>query len=280
MRSGSARRPGGQPPWGPALLLGAALLGAASGSRGGCFWDRGHLYKADQAASADGLLCLNWQEVQRRGAETRTTDAAPGPRRALENHSFCRNPDSDAAGPWCYVRGSSGAPEKRRCEPILCAGSPTQKTPPLTAAAGASQGPRGADGEVFEVADSLPSHSESAAVQPVIGVSQRVRMSEKKDLGTLGYVLGITMTAVIVTIGAGVVLGYVYKRGKDFKEHREQKTYEREMQRVTLPLSAFMNPACEIVDEKTIVIHAHRTPGEDVKDGNAPLMGQAGTPGA
>ncbi|XP_051829118.1 phosphoinositide-3-kinase-interacting protein 1 [Antechinus flavipes] len=284
MRSGSARRPGVPLPlpWGPALLLGTALLGAASGSRGGCFWDRGRLYKADQGFSAEGLLCLNWQEVQRQRTASLATDAAPGPRSsAVENHSFCRNPDSDAAGPWCYVRGSSGAPEKRRCEPVLCAGTPTQETSPLATAAGNSQEPQGADGEVFEVADSLPSNSESAAVQPVIGASQRVRMmSEKKDLGTLGYVLGITMTVVIITIGAGVVLGYVYKRGKDFKEHREQKTYEREMQRITLPLSAFMNPACEIVDEKTIVIHAHRTPGEDVKDGNAPLMGQAGTPGA
>ncbi|KAM9097251.1 phosphoinositide-3-kinase-interacting protein 1 [Sarcophilus harrisii] len=283
MRSGSARRPRAPlpPAWGPALLLGAALLGAAAGSRGGCFWDRGRLYKADQGFSADGLLCLSWQEAQGQGAERLAPDVAPGPRSTMENHSFCRNPDSDVAGPWCYVRGSSGAPEKRRCEPVLCAGTPTQGTSPLTTAAGASQGPQGADGEVFEVADSLPSNSESAAVQPVIGVSQKVRMmSEKKDLGTLGYVLGITMTVVIITIGAGIVLGYVYKRGKDFKEHREQKTYEREMQRITLPLSAFMNPACEMVDEKTIVIHAHRTPGEDVKDGNAPLMGQAGTPGA
>ncbi|XP_020851998.1 phosphoinositide-3-kinase-interacting protein 1 [Phascolarctos cinereus] len=283
MRSGSARRPGMQLPlpWGPALLLGTALLGAASGSRGGCFWDQGHLYQADQSFSADGLPCLNWQELQSQGTETVTTGAGPGRTTTRENHSFCRNPDSDAAGPWCYVSGSSGAPEKRRCQPVPCAGTPTQETLPLTTDAGASQESHGADGEVFEVAHSLPRNSESAAVQPVIGVSQRVRMmSEKKDLGMIGYVLGITMTVIIIAIGAGIVLGYVYKRGKDFKEHREQKTYEREMQRITLPLSAFTNPACEIVDEKTIVIHTHRTPGEDTKDGSAPLMGQAGTPGA
>lgn len=41
---------------------------------------------------------------------------------------------------------------------------------------------------VFESANSLPSRSEAAAVQPVVGISQRVKMrsNEKKDLGTLG----------------------------------------------------------------------------------------------
>lgn len=41
---------------------------------------------------------------------------------------------------------------------------------------------------MFEPADTLPSRSEAAAVQPVVGISQRVQMNskEKKDLGTLG----------------------------------------------------------------------------------------------
>lgn len=42
--------------------------------------------------------------------------------------------------------------------------------------------------EVFAPANALPAQSEAAAVQPVIGISQRVRVNskEKKDLGTLG----------------------------------------------------------------------------------------------
>lgn len=64
------------------------------------------------------------------------------------------------------------------------------------------------------------------------------------------------------------------------KEKHEQKVYEREMQRITLPLSAFTNPACELVDENTIVVHTNQTPVEDTRDGSGPLMGQAGTPGA
>uniref|UniRef100_A0A8V0ZWY4 Phosphoinositide-3-kinase interacting protein 1 n=1 Tax=Gallus gallus TaxID=9031 RepID=A0A8V0ZWY4_CHICK len=136
--------------------------------------------------------------------------------------------------------------------------------------------------QVFEPADTLPSRSEAAAVQPVIGISQRVQMNsrEKKDLGTLGYVLGLIMMVIIIAIGAGIVVGYIYKRGKDLKEKHEQKVYEREMQRITLPLSAFTNPACELVDENTIVVHTNQTPVEDTHDGSGPLMGQAGTPGA
>ncbi|XP_069850607.1 phosphoinositide-3-kinase-interacting protein 1 isoform X2 [Dipodomys merriami] len=135
--------------------------------------------------------------------------------------------------------------------------------------------------QAFPPADALPARSEAAAVQPVIGISQRVRMSskEKKDLGTLGSVLGITMMVIIIAIGAGIVLGYTYKRGKDLKEQHEQKVCERELQRITLPLSAFTNPTCEIVDEKTIVVHTNQTP-VDPQEGSTPLMGQAGTPGA
>uniref|UniRef100_A0A5F8GDR3 Phosphoinositide-3-kinase interacting protein 1 n=1 Tax=Monodelphis domestica TaxID=13616 RepID=A0A5F8GDR3_MONDO len=240
-------------------------------------WGReGELAEGDEERGEGGGA----QRASRRGARLRPLHPRPLP--VAENHSFCRNPDSDPAGPWCYVSGLSGAPEKRRCEPVPCAGTPPQETSPVPTEAEASQGTQGADGEVFAVADSLPSHSESAAVQPVIGVRQRVRMSasEKKDLGTLGYILGITMTALIVTIGAGIVLGYVYKRGKDLKEHHEQKAYEREMQRVSLPLSAFTNPTCDVVDEKVVVVHGRQTPVGDARDGDAPLMGRAGTPGA
>nr|XP_034953696.1 phosphoinositide-3-kinase-interacting protein 1 isoform X2 [Zootoca vivipara] len=136
--------------------------------------------------------------------------------------------------------------------------------------------------QVFEPANSLPSRSEAAAVQPVIGIGQRVKMrsKEKKDLGTLGYVLGLLMMVIIIAIGAGIVVGYAYKRGKDLKEQHEQKVYEREMQRITLPLSAFTNQACELVDENTIEVHTNQTPVEETHNGDAPLMGQAGTPGA
>ncbi|NWI91501.1 P3IP1 protein, partial [Pitta sordida] len=192
-----------------------------------------------------------------------------------EDHNSCRNPDGDAA-PWCYIRGADGVPERRPCDIPQCSDAPAPTAPVPTEEVGASQ----EDAQVFEPADTLPARSEAAAVQPVVGISQRVQTNskEKKDLGTLGYVLGLIMMVIIIAIGAGIVLGYIYKRGKDLKEKHEQKVYEREMQRITLPLSAFTNPACELVDENTIVVHTNQTPVEDT--GSGPLMGQAGTPGA
>uniref|UniRef100_A0A8C7E6G7 Phosphoinositide-3-kinase interacting protein 1 n=1 Tax=Naja naja TaxID=35670 RepID=A0A8C7E6G7_NAJNA len=78
-------------------------------------------------------------------------------------------------------------------------------SPALPARTPAAQEPS----EAFE-----PAGSESGAVRPVVGISQRVktRPSEKKDLGTLGYVLGIIMVVVLIGIGVGIVLGYLYKR--------------------------------------------------------------------
>ncbi|KAM6964964.1 phosphoinositide-3-kinase-interacting protein 1 [Aplochiton taeniatus] len=144
------------------------------------------------------------------------------------------------------------------------------------------------DTRVFEAAKPGPSQGEGAAVQPVVGISQRVQTGpkKKKDLGTLGYVMAILMMGIIVILGVGITVGYFYKRGRDLKKQHDQRVYEREMQRITLPLSAFSNPACELVDENTIVIMAEQTPvqeaGEGEAEGGDPLMGQqqAVTPGA
>lgn len=56
--------------------------------------------------------------------------------------------------------------------------------------------------QVFEPADTLPSRSEAAAVQPVIGISQRVQMNsrEKKDLGTLGKNTGSCAGSIPVVL--------------------------------------------------------------------------------
>lgn len=51
--------------------------------------------------------------------------------------------------------------------------------------------PSGEEVQLFAPANALPARSEAAAVQPVIGISQRVRVNskEKKDLGTLGMIV-------------------------------------------------------------------------------------------
>uniref|UniRef100_A0A3Q3FID9 Phosphoinositide-3-kinase interacting protein 1 n=1 Tax=Labrus bergylta TaxID=56723 RepID=A0A3Q3FID9_9LABR len=128
--------------------------------------------------------------------------------------------------------------------------------------------------ESLKPAKSRTSRGQVAAVQPVMGMSQRVHTGpkKKKDLGVLGKFYWLTLSCVFLF------------RGRDLKKQHEQRVYEREMQRITLPLSAFSNPTCELVDENTIVITAeHDTdPALDSVEGGDPLMGgqQAGTPGA
>lgn len=257
------------------FLLSNMLLAEAYGS-GGCFWDRGHLYREDQPSPAPGLRCLNWLAAE--GGRGSPTEPSPG------NHNYCRNPDQDPRGPWCYISSDTGVPEKRLCEDVRCPAPETDSQAPpavTTELEEKSEAPGDKEAQVFPPANVLPARSEAAEVQSVIGISQRVRMNskEKKDLGTLGYVLGITMMVIIIAIGVGIILGYTYKRGKDLKEQHEQKVCEREMQRITLPLSAFTNPTCELMDEKTIVVHSNQTPA-DPQEGSTLLVSQAGTPGA
>uniref|UniRef100_A0A8B9ZXW7 Phosphoinositide-3-kinase interacting protein 1 n=1 Tax=Anas zonorhyncha TaxID=75864 RepID=A0A8B9ZXW7_9AVES len=219
----------------------------------------GASYRGSRSVASGGAPCLNWGLAVRSG---------PG------DHNSCRNPDGSAA-PWCYVRGADGVPERRPCDIAPCPGR--TPAPPASTALLREQSVPGAPPwplSVFEPADTLPSRSEAAAVQPVIGISQRVQMNsrEKKDLGTLAS--GTRLMHIPMCVF------FSLSRGKDLKEKHEQKVYEREMQRITLPLSAFTNPACELVDENTIVVHTNQTPVEETHDGSGPLMGQAGTPGA
>ncbi|XP_005415290.2 PREDICTED: phosphoinositide-3-kinase-interacting protein 1-like [Chinchilla lanigera] len=107
--------------WVQTFLLSSVLLAEAYGS-GGCFWDNGHLYREDQPSPAPGLRCLNW------------LDAQGGPASPLEpgvgNHNYCRNPDRDPRGPWCYVSGDAGSPEKVPCQDARCPGtSPGPRDP-------------------------------------------------------------------------------------------------------------------------------------------------------
>ncbi|XP_016898214.1 phosphoinositide-3-kinase-interacting protein 1-like isoform X2 [Cynoglossus semilaevis] len=123
--------------------------------------------------------------------------------------------------------------------------------------------------ESFQPAQLGGSQGEVAALRPVVGISQRVQTGskKKKDLGTLGYVFGILIMAVIIILGVGITLGYFYKRGRDLRKQHDQRVHEREMQRITLPLSAFSNSTCELVDENTIMIIAEQdtTPAQKVR---------------
>ncbi|KAK2837267.1 hypothetical protein Q5P01_014479 [Channa striata] len=263
----------------PVFILTVAIVhcNAPNGNQRDCMRSSGVDYRGEQDNSSTGLMCLNWTNTTRDYDVKLRPDSQTG----VGDHNYCRNPDSSER-PWCYIAGPDGTIQRQFCAIDTC-----KERASTVQAEAQSLIPMGtiASTQSFQPAKSVASQGEVAAVQPVMGISQRVRTGpkKKKDLGVLGYVLGIVMMAIIIILGVGITFGYLYKRARDLKKQHEQRVYEREMQRITLPLSAFSNPTCELVDENTIVITAEHetTPVQEGVEGRDPLMGQqAGTPGA
>ncbi|XP_034397745.1 phosphoinositide-3-kinase-interacting protein 1 [Cyclopterus lumpus] len=262
-----------------AVFLSVAMVesSASNGNEKDCMRSNGVEYRGEQQSSSSGLTCLTWTNTSR----VYDVKLHPDSQTGVGDHNYCRNPDSSER-PWCYIAGPDGAIQRQFCAIGTCKGQES-----IVPTEAESLKPTGSvpSTESFQPAKTGASQGAVAAVQPVLGISQRVRTgpTKKKDLGTLGYVVGILMMAIIIILGVGITLGYFYKRGQDLKKQHEQRVYEREMQRITLPLSAFSNPTCELMDENTIVITAEdeTTPVQDGGEGADPLMGQqAGTPGA
>uniref|UniRef100_A0A8C9V5M0 Phosphoinositide-3-kinase interacting protein 1 n=1 Tax=Scleropages formosus TaxID=113540 RepID=A0A8C9V5M0_SCLFO len=206
--------------------------------------------------------------------------------KGIGNHSFCRNPDSSQK-PWCYILYQDGVVQRQDCVIDTCRDETVGKITATPPSGDILTSPLG-EGHVLEPAQALPEPdvSESEAVQPAAGPSWpgRVGLKRKKDLGILGYILGMVMMAVIVLVGLGITLGYFYKRARSLRRQQQQRAYEQEMRRVALPLSAFSNPTCELLDEMAPAHNAgpSQTPDEEpgVLGGADPLIAQAGTPGA
>ncbi|XP_017269504.1 phosphoinositide-3-kinase-interacting protein 1 [Kryptolebias marmoratus] len=253
----------------------AIVEGSASNAgQTDCVRSRGLDYRGEEQQSSTGLTCLNWTNTTR----DYDVEVHPDSHTGVGDHNSCRNPDASGR-PWCYITAPDGTIQRQFCTIEAC----KEQTSAVPEDGGSlSPAVNSPSTESLKPTASGASQGKAAAVQPVMGISQRVRTGpkKKKDLGMTGYVLGILMMAIIIMLGVGITLGYFYKRARDLKKQREQRVYEREMQRITLPLSAFSNPTCELVDENTIVITAEQetTP---VQEGGDPLMGQhAGTPGA
>ncbi|XP_077571482.1 phosphoinositide-3-kinase-interacting protein 1-like [Stigmatopora nigra] len=231
-----------------------------------CIESNGEGYRGVQQSSSSGLTCLMWTNIS----------TQYDPLTGVGDHNYCRNPDSSNR-PWCYITGPDGMVQKQFCYIQTCQELVATEAPKTAQPTAATPSPD---------ANTPPkTQGDAVAGQPVMGISQRVRTGpkKKKDLGTLGYALGIVMMAVIIVLGVGITVGYFYKRGRDLKKQHEQRVYEREMQRITLPLSAFSNPTCELVDENTIVVTAQHesTPAQEEAEHADPLIDQeAGTPGA
>jgi len=77
-------------------------------------------YRGAISTTEDGYTCMNW-ESQSPHSHSRT--AANYPDKGLGNHSYCRNPDGEPRGAWCYTTD----PNKRwsLCDVPSC-------TPPTT----------------------------------------------------------------------------------------------------------------------------------------------------
>ncbi|TSN86036.1 Phosphoinositide-3-kinase-interacting protein 1 [Bagarius yarrelli] len=210
-----------------------------------CITANGVQYRGEQQKSSSGSLCLTWNSTDRDYDVTLYPDLATG----VGDHNYCRNPD-DSDQPWCYVSGADGQLQREACAIQAC------QDKNCTGAVTCTMSP---SGDEYTTAEQMKS-AEGGAVQPVVGASQRVRLGpkKKKDLGTIGM-------------------------GRDLKKQHEQRVYEREMHRITLPLSAFANPTCELVDENAIVVapeSIEQAPSQGVVEGSDPLIDSVGTPGA
>uniref|UniRef100_A0A3P9A0G4 Kringle domain-containing protein n=1 Tax=Esox lucius TaxID=8010 RepID=A0A3P9A0G4_ESOLU len=245
------------------VLLSVAFVDCTSATED-CIKSNGVEYRGNNQSSSTGLTCLNWTNTTRDYDDIDILFSLCSV--GVGDHNYCRNPDSSEK-PWCYVTGPDTQAQRQTCAIDTCKEA-AEASPLITAQT-----------EILEPAISGPGQGGSAAVQPVMGISQRACVRSLS-----GYVVGILMMAIIILLGVGITVGYFYKRARDLKTKHEQRVYEREMQRITLPLSAFSNPTCELVDENAIIITAEeQNPTQDGigEQGGDPLMGQqAVTPGA
>ncbi|XP_023664205.2 phosphoinositide-3-kinase-interacting protein 1-like isoform X2 [Paramormyrops kingsleyae] len=205
-----------------------------------CIRSDGADYRGEQQITLTGRKCLNWAGATRDYAVTAGLDRHTG----IGDHNFCRNPDSSMT-PWCYVIGQDGLVQRQACVIEVCRG-------------------------------------EGAAVGPAVGPGRWIRTdpTRKKDLGIGGYVLGIIMMTLIILLGMGITGGYIYKMGRGLRRRQERQEHEQEMQRLALPLSAFSNPTCQLLDEVTTALASTSAEERVPAGGDDPHVSQRGTPGA
>ncbi|XP_048467237.1 phosphoinositide-3-kinase-interacting protein 1 isoform X1 [Rhincodon typus] len=263
------------------LIMSIHFLGdTATAQRTDCILSNGMNYRGDQQITSQGLKCVNWMHSKRDYNLTLYPDRDTG----VGDHQFCRNPD-DADGPWCYVKTPNEERLLRQsCSIGSCNNTSLHGDLNATTVEAETVNVGSSAGQIDDEVISVSSKSSHNVKQPVIGIRPPVRQTakEKKDLGVLGQALAIGMMTILIVLGVSITLGYIYKRGRDLKKEQEQRANEREMHRIMLPLSAFSNPNCELIDEITLVVESPQTEtdeGQD-EDRTSPLVGPAGTPGA
>lgn len=236
--------------WGQVTLALVVATGAAVIQE--CVELNGASYTGVKEISSSGKTCLNWVNTSRSYNLTIDLDTNPG----QWDHNYCRNPDASPR-PWCFVVSEDGINRQDcfidACQDQTSGVGSEAKTEAEAVSSGQGQtDPR-----------SVHPPRGSVAVKLDLGINRRVslRPGQKKDLGALGYALGGVLMAVIVLLGTGITIGYVYRTGVKLRIQQEQRAYEQEMHRINLPLSAFTNLACDITDEQPAPTSA-RQPGE------------------
>lgn len=97
----------------------------------GCFWDNGHLYRADQPSPSPGLRCLNWLNAQ---------------------SSLASTPESGECPPWAV----GGRRPRSRPRPGSMAPSLPSQAPATTATAGTQTRTRAGPGATSAARRALP----------------------------------------------------------------------------------------------------------------------------
>ncbi|KAM6896809.1 hepatocyte growth factor-like [Lycodopsis pacificus] len=93
-----------------------------------CFEDNGETYRGTLAATRSGIPCADWSHHINSG-DSHSTESHVG----LEKN-YCRNPDRDKHGPWCYTNPNNRLAwdycQLKRCESATAAPQPNNLTGP------------------------------------------------------------------------------------------------------------------------------------------------------
>ena len=73
-------------------------------------------YRGTMSTTTSGKSCQNW-ESHSPNKHTRTLENYPGT--GIKNNNYCRNPDHEGAGPWCY-NSQSTDPRWEYCDVPVC----------------------------------------------------------------------------------------------------------------------------------------------------------------
>lgn len=81
-----------------------------------CLDENGESYTGTLSVTLGGHTCLDWN-LPKVKVLSEGKDFHP---EVILVKNYCRNPDGDLEGPWCYVRGRSGNITVDYCDLELC----------------------------------------------------------------------------------------------------------------------------------------------------------------